>query len=248
MNYWLGDYVDSFPNIIDEGNGDEAYSWLNCEEWLKERGLWRGFQGVSHSHSSMFCLLLCIAGVTKRYQHFMDSDQFLKVAFCGSKQIQTAHLAHLNPFKPYWAMRIQKTVAKAQKNFLEIGDARCFCDQLVTAAPPWHCHTEISVQRWRVDISVPDEPRMSEMCSDVFRSVKIPLSDCPSPSPSQSDSLRLWDPEKVVKQKSMLDMRLCLWRLDSTWRTHMGTVGDGTSMGQKRVSKELPNLSTLWGW
>ena len=39
MNYWLGDYVDSFPNIIDEGNGDEAYSWLNCEEWLKERGL-----------------------------------------------------------------------------------------------------------------------------------------------------------------------------------------------------------------
>jgi hypothetical protein len=35
----IGDYVDSFPNIIDEGNGDEPYSWLNCEEWLKERGL-----------------------------------------------------------------------------------------------------------------------------------------------------------------------------------------------------------------
>ena len=126
---------------------------------------------MSHSHSSMFCLLLCIAGVTKRYQHFMDSDQFLKVAFCGSKQIQTAHL---NPFKPYWAMRIHISVAKAPQL---PRDRRCNDgDQLVTdTAPPWHCHsTKMSVQRWADGGS-----QTSRGCRRCFP-VKIPQSDCPS--------------------------------------------------------------------
>lgn len=118
-------------------------------------------------------------------------------------------------FKPYWAIRIHISVPKAPLNFLEIGDATTLVRPAgdrhdIAMAPPWHRHgtTEMSVQRC---------PRRAADVGDVgdvfFGRWKYH---------GQCDSLGLWDPEKV-KQKSMLDMRLCLWRFDSTW--HIWVLG-----------------------